>query len=65
MVMCSTERDSIRSQNPEMRFTEISRTLGERWKSLSEEQKQVYVDKANADKKRYELEMAKYNDSKD
>lgn len=35
--------------------------LGERWKALSDKQRQPYEAKAAADKKRYEDEKAAYN----
>jgi hypothetical protein len=35
--------------------------LGDRWKALSEKQREPYEKKAAADKKRYEDEKAKYN----
>lgn len=35
--------------------------LGEKWKTLSEKQRQPYEAKAAADKKRYEEEKAAYN----
>jgi hypothetical protein len=35
--------------------------LGDKWKALSEKQREPYEKKAAADKKRYEDEKAKYN----
>jgi len=41
-------------------FTKIGEKLGNRWKSLSAEERQPYLDMATADKARYEREMEKY-----
>jgi hypothetical protein len=39
---------------------QVGKVLGERWKALSEKQRQPYEAKAAADKKRYENEKAAY-----
>ena len=39
----------------------MGKVLGDRWKALNETQRQPYEAKAQADKKRYEDEKAKYN----
>jgi hypothetical protein len=38
---------------------QVGKVLGDRWKALSEKQRQPYEAKAQADKKRYEDEKAK------
>jgi hypothetical protein len=43
---------------------QVGKVLGDRWKALSEKQRQPYEAKAQADKKRYEDEKAKYNVSR-
>jgi hypothetical protein len=40
---------------------QVGKVLGDKWKALSEKQRQPYEAKAAADKKRYEEEKAKYN----
>ena len=40
---------------------QVGKILGERWKALSENQREPYNKKAAADNKRYEDEMARYN----
>jgi len=40
---------------------QVGKVLGERWKALSDKQRQPYEAKAAADKKRYEDEKAAYN----
>ena len=43
--------------HPTLGLTERAKIVGEKWKSLSEEQKQPYNDKAAADKERFQKEM--------
>jgi hypothetical protein len=40
---------------------QVGKVLGDKWKALSEKQREPYEKKAAADKKRYEEEKAKYN----
>jgi HMG (high mobility group) box len=40
---------------------QVGKVLGDRWKALTEKQREPYEKKAAADKKRYEDEKAKYN----
>lgn len=44
---------------------QVGKVLGDRWKALSEKDRQPYEKKAAADKKRYEDEKAKYAVSHD
>lgn len=60
MIFSNEQRNNIKAQNPESSFGEIGRKVGEAWKGLSDKQKQVYVKKAEQDKKRYESEMQTY-----
>lgn len=39
---------------------QVGKSLGDKWKALSETDRKPYDDKAAADKKRYEEEKAKY-----
>jgi hypothetical protein len=45
-VFCTEKRDSIIRKNPGVSFGEISKLLGAEWKSLSEEEKKIYAEKA-------------------
>ena len=40
---------------------QVGKVLGDKWKALSEKQREPYEKKAATDKKRYEDEKAKYN----
>jgi len=57
----NAERDRVREEHPEMSMPEIAKQLGKEWANLSMEEKQPYMDKADADKRRYDSEMAAYN----
>jgi len=56
----NAERDRVRQEHPEMSMPEIAKQLGKEWASLSQDEKQPYLDKADADKHRYDQEMAAY-----
>lgn len=60
MFFANEQRDSVRAENPGIAFGQVGKVLGERWKALSEKQRQPYEAKAAADKKRYENEKAAY-----
>ena len=40
---------------------QVGKVLGDKWKALTEKQREPYEKKAATDKKRYEDEKAKYN----
>lgn len=61
MFFANDQRDTVREENPGISFGQVGKVLGDRWKALSEKQRQPYEAKAAADKKRYEEEKAKYN----
>ncbi|MBA0557395.1 hypothetical protein Golob_014467 [Gossypium lobatum] len=52
--------ENIKKTNPGASFAEISRILGEKWKKLSEEEKEPYEAKAKVDKRRYDVERNAY-----
>jgi structure-specific recognition protein 1 len=53
-------REKIKTDNPDIKFTEIAKVAGAQWKELSAEDKQPYEAKAAADKERYAAEMKAY-----
>jgi len=61
MFFANEQRENVRSENPGIAFGQVGKVLGERWKALSEKQRQPYEAKAATDKKRYEDEKAAYN----
>ncbi|KAJ4314168.1 Non-histone chromosomal protein 6 [Neodidymelliopsis sp. IMI 364377] len=60
MFFANEQRDKVREENPGIKFGEVGKQLGEKWKALSEKQRTPYEAKAAADKKRYEEEKAAY-----
>jgi len=60
MFFANDSRDKVREENPGIKFGEVGKMLGERWKELTDKEKKPYEDKAKADKERYETEKAAY-----
>ncbi|ODV86360.1 hypothetical protein CANARDRAFT_27588 [[Candida] arabinofermentans NRRL YB-2248] len=60
MFFANEQRDIVRAENPGIAFGQIGKILGERWKALDGPGKVPYEAKAEADKKRYELEKNEY-----
>ncbi|CEG75993.1 Putative Structure-specific recognition protein 1 [Rhizopus microsporus] len=58
MFFSQDNREVVKKENPSASFGEIGKLLGEKWKKMTEEQKKPYIEKAEADKKRYEEEKA-------
>ena len=42
IIFCQDKREEIKSENPEMKATEITKELGRQWKELSQEEKDEY-----------------------
>ena len=51
----------LKKENPKLNTREIARLIGVEWRRMSDIQKQPYIDKAEADKKRYLKEFREYN----
>ena len=64
---CSDKRQDTRDKlGPgEHPASEVARILGHKWKSLTEDEKKAYQDRADRDKDRYKLEMSAYLNPKD
>jgi len=60
MFFANDNRDKVREDNPGIKFGEVGKILGEKWKELTDKEKGPYEAKAAADKKRYEKEKADY-----
>ena len=50
-------RDTIKAENPDIKFTEITSLLGTKWNELPDEEKVTYKEQYEADKLRYETEL--------
>ncbi|GFH13253.1 HMG box domain-containing protein, partial [Haematococcus lacustris] len=53
----------IKAQHPGVKFGEVGKLLGERWKTVSASEKAVHEAAAKQDKERYQREMAAYKAS--
>ncbi|USP73841.1 nucleosome binding protein [Curvularia clavata] len=65
MFFANEQREKVREDNPGIKFGEVGKLLGEKWKALNEKQRQPYEAKAAQDKKRYEQEKAAYQAADD
>jgi len=61
MFFANDNRDKVREDNPGIKFGDVGKILGEKWKELTDKEKGPYEAKAKADKERYESEKARYN----
>jgi hypothetical protein len=60
MFFATENRAAIKAENPNLTFGELAKAVGDKWKTMSDEDKKPYTDKATADKARYEREKAAY-----
>ena len=58
---CAEIRPQLTQQHPDMKMTEMAKVLGGKWKELSADEKQKYVDMATEDKARYQREKAAWD----
>ena len=58
LVFSQQERPKIKQENPEMKFGDIGKELGKRWKDVDAETKAKCTEISDADKKRYQHEIA-------
>jgi len=60
MFFANDNREKVREENPGIKFGEVGKILGEKWKELTDKEKVPYDKKAQQDKERYEAEKARY-----
>ena len=60
MFFSAAKRAEVAAANPDFGITDIAKALGERWKTITDEEKNVYQQQADEDKIRYEREMTAY-----
>jgi hypothetical protein len=53
-------RSDLKKKHPEIKNTEVSRLLGEMWRSASEEQRKPHVDKEKAEREKYKVAIAEW-----
>ncbi|KAL7889676.1 hypothetical protein AOLI_G00019340 [Acnodon oligacanthus] len=63
MLWLNSSRERIKSENPGISVTEISKKAGEMWKQLSKDKKEEWEGKAEEAKKEYERAMKEYRES--
>lgn len=56
------QRPIVKRDNPDMRNTDVSRLLGEMWRSASTEEKEPYVTQEQQERAVYKEEIKKFND---
>ena len=54
------ERKKIKAGNPNLLLTEVTKLVGQRWKDISWEEKEKYLDFAKMDRARYEQEVKEF-----
>lgn len=60
MFYSNARREGVKSENPDIKFTEIAKVIGAEWKDMSDRAKKQYQAEAAQDKVRYDAEMEKY-----
>jgi hypothetical protein len=60
ILFSSDNRSDVKSDNPDMSATEITKEVARLWRDADEDVKSEYKEKALEDKKRYEEEMENY-----
>jgi hypothetical protein len=60
MIFCNEKREALWKAHPGYRVGQLAGLMGEGWRELTDEEKQVYVDAAQEDKERYEREWAEF-----
>lgn len=60
-ILYSTEaREQLKKSEPDLKQTDILKRIGQLWAELEEDKKQEWTEKSEADRKRYEKEMAEF-----
>ena len=58
LFFCNETRDLVKKEHPDFSGKQITTELGKRWKQLSDEEKQPYIEKQKLDKERYNNEKS-------
>ena len=71
MLFTAANREQVKTDNPDIKPTDISKKMGEMWADLSDEDKEEYVDEADKlkdeylqQKEKWEEEMKAYEEGK-
>ncbi|KAM3581712.1 non-histone protein [Umbelopsis sp. WA50703] len=60
-LYCRLERDKIKDQYPNENLGDVTKLLGQKWKSLTKDEKQKYYDMYKKEQEEYEAAMKSYN----
>lgn len=58
MIFSKEERPKVVEENPDIKFGDVGKVLGEKWRTLEPERKKKFEAEAAKDKERYEREKA-------
>ena len=53
----------VKNQNPDLKFVEIGKIIGQQWRMLSEEERSEYTEEYETEKVDYERKMAAYKNT--
>jgi hypothetical protein len=65
LLFSQGRRAKVRNEHPEMKNTEVSRILGEMWRTCTDEQKKPFQDEEKALRERYKVEMEGWKEKAD
>jgi hypothetical protein len=60
MYYANEHRAELVRNRPDIPFNEIGSELGKMWSNASQDEKNIYEEKAQLDRLRYEIEMEEY-----
>lgn len=58
-------RSQIKSKNPDMKNTEVSKILGELWRKCTEEERKPYVETEKVERGKYKIAMSKWKEEQE
>jgi hypothetical protein len=63
LLFVKDNRKNTQSDNPNMDFVAVTKEIADRWGALSDAERQPYLDRAAADKERYEREVSAFREA--
>jgi len=65
LLFSNSVRAQSRTENPELKMTQIAKVIGQKWKALTDEERQKWMDLAVKEKEEYKIVAAQYEQSED
>jgi hypothetical protein len=62
MLFCQAQRETVKSEMPELNAKEILSELGKRWQALTDEEKVPFIEEAGRVKAAYAIEKKEYDE---